>query len=187
MHESDGHAAFSYAARNAFDRVAANVAYAEETGKICFQREWSTICRPTWLVAHLAPRADIAVVALKLSWQPMGYCIGADLHFTLSDPAVALFRIEIPNQLDKEARIAQCAKEAPRVFVATVEPKVIQRWYNANPYWNGEMKQLPIRVFLRTQGHAWCQTIWVAMRPRMKLCSRLPDVSDFEWFLEGPC
>ena len=78
MDVSDGHAAFSNAARNAFDRVVTNVAYTEEAGKICFEQKRATICRPTWLVAQLAPRADIAVFALKLSWQPMGYCIGAD-------------------------------------------------------------------------------------------------------------
>src|SRR6202030_70440 len=78
MHESNGHAAFSYAAGNALDRVVANVTYTEEARKICFQQKWSTICHPTWLVAHLAPRADIAVFALELRWQPMGYCIGAD-------------------------------------------------------------------------------------------------------------
>src|SRR5580704_14622649 len=78
MYESNGHAAFSYAARNALDRVVANVSYTEEARKICFQQKWSTICRPTSLIAHLAPRADMAVFALELSWQPMGYCIGAD-------------------------------------------------------------------------------------------------------------
>ena len=78
MYESNGHAAFSYAARNAFDRVVANIAYTEEARKICFQQKWSTICRPTWLVAHLAPRADTAVFALELSRHPMGYGIGAD-------------------------------------------------------------------------------------------------------------
>ena len=60
------------------DRVVANVTYTEEARKICFQQKWSTICRPTRLVAHLAPRADIAVFALELRWQPIGYCIGAD-------------------------------------------------------------------------------------------------------------
>jgi hypothetical protein len=78
VHEGDCHAAFSHAAGNTLDRGVANVAYTEEAGEICFQQKWSTTCRPTWLVAHLAPRADIAVFALKLSRQPMGYCIGAD-------------------------------------------------------------------------------------------------------------
>src|ERR1700674_1637244 len=78
MHESNGHAAFSYAAGNALDRVVANVTYTEEAGKICFQQKWSTICRPTWLVAHLAPRADISVFALELSGLPIGYRLGAD-------------------------------------------------------------------------------------------------------------
>src|SRR5580692_12311264 len=78
MHESNGHAAFSYAAGNALDRVVANVTYTEEARKICFQQKWGTICHPTWLVAHLAPRADIAVFALELRWQPIGNCIGTD-------------------------------------------------------------------------------------------------------------
>ena len=68
------------------------------------------------------------------------------LRFTLADPAVTLIQIELANQLDREARTAQCVKTAPKVFVAEVEPKVVQRWYNANPYWNGETKQLPIQV-----------------------------------------
>src|SRR5579863_5472036 len=78
MHESNGHAALSHAARNTFDRVVANVAYTEEARKICFQQKWSTICRPTWLVAHFASCTDIAVFTLELRWQPIGYCIGAD-------------------------------------------------------------------------------------------------------------
>src|ERR1700723_332069 len=78
MHESNGHAAFSYAAGNALDRVEANVTNTEKARKICFQQKWGAICRPTWPVAHLASRADIAVLALELRWQPVGYCIGAD-------------------------------------------------------------------------------------------------------------
>jgi len=78
MHERNGHAAFSYAAGNALDRVVANVSYAKEARKICFQQKWSTICRPTRPVAHLASRADVAVFTLELRWQPICYCIGAD-------------------------------------------------------------------------------------------------------------
>ena|SRR5580698_4391576 len=78
MHESNSHAAFSHAAGNALDRVVANVPYTEEARKICFQQKWGTISCPTWPVAHLATRADIAVFALELRWQPMGYCIGSD-------------------------------------------------------------------------------------------------------------
>src|ERR1700686_2259294 len=78
MHESNGHAAFSYAAGNALDRVVANVTYTEEARKTCFQQKWVAFYRPTWLVAHLASRADIAVFALELRWQPIGHCIGAD-------------------------------------------------------------------------------------------------------------
>src|SRR3984957_5511075 len=95
MHESNGHAAFSNAAGNALDRVVANVTYTEEARKICFQQKWSTICRPTWLVAYLAPRADIAVFALELSWQPMACCIGTDHDkqciCSLSDDGLPLF------------------------------------------------------------------------------------------------
>jgi hypothetical protein len=109
------------------------------------------------------------------------------LRFTLSDPAVTLLQIEIANQLDKGAATAQCVKEAHRIFVATVEPKVVQRWYNANPYWDGETKLLPIRVFYTTNGEAACRTIWVTMSPLTMPSSGLPDVSDFAWFLEGSC
>jgi hypothetical protein len=110
-----------------------------------------------------------------------------NLRFTVPDPAVTLLRIELANQLDKRAGTAQCVKEAPRVFVATVEPKVVQRWYNANPYWDGETKQLPIRVSFITNGQAGCQTVWAVMSARTMPSSGLPDVSDFEWFLKGPC
>src|SRR5580692_10511852 len=78
MYEGYSHAAFSNAARNALDRVVANVANTEEARKICFQQKWAAISRPTWPVAHLASRADVAVLALELRWQPVGYCIGAD-------------------------------------------------------------------------------------------------------------
>jgi len=109
------------------------------------------------------------------------------LRFTLSDPDITLLRIEIANQLDKRAECAQCVKEGSGVFVTKVEPKVVQRWYNANPYWDGETKQLPIRATFMTNGRAICSTIWVRMRPRMIASSGLPDVNDFAWFLEGPC
>src|ERR1700686_5356313 len=78
MHKSNGHAAFSYATGNALDRVVANVTYTEEARKICFQQKRGTICCPTWLVAHLASRADITVLALELRRQPIGFCFGAD-------------------------------------------------------------------------------------------------------------
>ncbi len=110
-----------------------------------------------------------------------------NLHFTVPDPAVTLLRIELANQLDKKAGTAQCVKEAPRVFVATVEPKVVQRWYNANPYWDGETKQLPIRVSFVTNGQAGWQTVWATMSARTVPSSGLPDVNDFEWFLKGGC
>ena len=69
------------------------------------------------------------------------------VRFTLADPAVTLIQIELANQLDREARTAQCVKTGPKVFVAEVEPRVVQRWYNANPYWDGDTKRLPISVF----------------------------------------
>ena len=109
------------------------------------------------------------------------------LRFTLSDPTITLLRIEIANQLDRRAECAECVKECTGVFVTTVEPKVVQRWYNANPYWDGETKQLPIRASFMTNGQAVCRTIWVRMGPRIIASSRLPDVNDFAWFLEGPC
>ena len=110
------------------------------------------------------------------------------LRFTLADPAVTMIQIELANQLDREARTAQCVKTAPKVFVAEVEPKVVQRWYNANPYWDGETKRLPLCVFFTGHGQAGCRTIWVTMSP-VNLASRglLSDVMDFAWYVEGPC
>ena len=128
-----------------------------------------------------AGRLSMIVAAQDRTSDPL------NLRFTVPDPAVTLLRIELANQLDKRAGTAQCVKEAPRVFVATVEPKVVQRWYNANPYWDGETKQLPIRVSFITNGQAGCQTVWAAMSARTMPSSGLPDVSDFEWFLKGPC
>src|SRR5579859_2917339 len=78
MHESNGHATFSYAAGNAFDGVVANVAYAEKAGQVRFQQKWGTGSCPIRLVAYLAPRADVAVFALELRRQPIGDRIGAD-------------------------------------------------------------------------------------------------------------
>ena len=110
------------------------------------------------------------------------------LHFTLDDPAVTLLQIELANQLDREARTAQCVKTGPKVFVAEVEPKVVQRWYNANPYWDGETKRLPICVFFTGHGQAGCRTIWITLTP-VNMASRglLSDVMDFAWYVEGPC
>ena len=108
------------------------------------------------------------------------------LRFTLSDPSVTLLRIEIANQLNKKTECAQCVREAPRVYVAKVEPLVVQSWYNGNPYWEGETKQLPIRVSFVTNGQAVCRTIWVKMHPQAIAGAEIPDASDFGWFLEGP-
>jgi len=109
-----------------------------------------------------------------------------NLRFTFNDPSVTLLRIELANQLDKGAATSQCVKEAPRIFVATVEPKAAQRWYNANSYWYGETKQLPIRAFYTTHEQAACRTIWVRMTPRKLPSAEFPEVGDFAWFLEGP-
>jgi hypothetical protein len=133
------------------------------------------------LVPVLAERLAMIVAAQDRMSDPL------HLHFTLTGPAVTLLRIELANQLDKATRTAQCVKEAPGIFVTSVEPKVVQRWYNANPYWDGETKKLPIRVFFITHGQAACRTIWVKMSPRTMPDSGLADVSDFEWFLQGPC
>jgi len=109
------------------------------------------------------------------------------LRFTLSDPAVTLFRIELANQLDKTVGIAECLNLHPKSFVAAVEPKVAQHWYNANRYWNGETKQLPMRVFMGDGGHAACHTIWVMMSPGTPLDSGPTDVDNFTWLVDGPC
>jgi hypothetical protein len=109
------------------------------------------------------------------------------LRFTLDEPAITLLRIEVANQLDHGAGTAQCVEAAPRVFVAAVEPKVVQRWYNANPYWDGETKLLPICVFFRAEGQAACRTIWVKVNPGKLPSSGRADASNFAWFLNGRC
>ena len=132
-------------------------------------------------VSVLAKRLSMIVAAQDRMTDPL------NLHFTLSDPAITLLRIEIANQLDKGSGNSPCVREAPRTFVAKVEPKVVLRWYNANPYWDGETKQLPIRVSFLANGLAGSRTIWVRMSPRLMSGSRSHDDSDFAWFLEGPC
>ena len=109
-----------------------------------------------------------------------------NLRLTFFDPALTLLRAELPNQLGKGAGAVFCVKEAQGVFVATVESKAAQRWYNSNPYWDGETKQLPIQVSIMSGGQAAFRTIWVAMCPLALPSSGLSDVDDFEWFLEGP-
>jgi hypothetical protein len=109
------------------------------------------------------------------------------VRFTFSDPDLTLFRIELANQLDKGPESASCVKESPKVFVATVEPEVVQRWYDANPYWDGDTKQLPIRVSLISSGQAASQTIWVTMCPHSLKTSGFSDLCDFAWVLKGPC
>jgi hypothetical protein len=114
-------------------------------------------------------------------------CAPLSLHFILTDPAIALLRIELTNPLDKGARTAPCVKAAPEVFIAAVEPKVVERWYNANRYWKRETKKLPVRVLFTVGAHAGCRTIWVAVSPIKLERSGLPDDLDFAWFVEGPC
>lgn len=130
--------------------------------------------------ADLTGRLTMSVAARSRANRPM------NLRFTFSDPAVTLFRIEIANQLSRKTESAKCVKEAPRVYVAKVEPTVVQSWYNGNPYWDGEIKQLPIRVSFVANGQAECRTIWVKMRPQAISGAAVPDASDFAWFLEGP-
>jgi hypothetical protein len=132
-------------------------------------------------ISVLARRLSMIVAAQDRMSDPL------NLRFTLSDPTVTLLRVEIPNQLEKGTGNSPCVKEAPRTFVATVEPKVVLRWYNANSYWDGETKQLPIRVSFLANGLAESRTIWVRMSPRPMSGSRSHDDSDFAWFLEGPC
>jgi len=109
------------------------------------------------------------------------------LRFKIADPDITLFRIELATQLDKAPGIIDCVKVDAQTFVAAAEPKLVQRWYNANRYWNGETKQLPIRVFLRSGSQAVCRTIWVMMSPSSPQGSDPADVGDFIWLLEGPC
>jgi hypothetical protein len=109
------------------------------------------------------------------------------LVFKVSDPAITLFRVQLDNQLDQTVGPIQCLKIDPQIFVAAAEPKVVQRWYNANPYWNGETKRLPIRVFMGDGGHAACRTIWVMMSPGAPAGSGPTDVENFTWLLDGPC
>ena len=132
-------------------------------------------------ISMLARGLSMVVAAQNRMTDPL------NLRFTLSDPAVTLLRIEIANQMDKGIGNSLCVKESPKTFVATVEPKVVLRWYNANPYWDGETKQLPIRVSLMTNGQAESRTIWVRMSPRSVSGPRFRDDRDFAWFLEGPC
>jgi hypothetical protein len=114
-------------------------------------------------------------------------CDPLNLHFILTDPAVTLLRIELANPLDKGARTAPCVKAAPEVFIAAVESKVVERWYDANGYWEGETKKLPIRLLFTVGAHAGCRTIWVAMRPITLKSSGLSDDLEYAWFVEGPC
>src|ERR1700739_922377 len=89
----------------------------------------------------------LPVLANRLSMSVSGggrMCDPLNLHFILTDPAVSLLSIELANPLDKGARTAPCVKAGPEVFIAAVEPKVVERWYNANGYWKGETKKLPI-------------------------------------------
>ena len=109
------------------------------------------------------------------------------LVFKVSDPAITLFRVQLDNQLDQTVGPIQCLKIDPQIFVAAAEPKVVQLWYNANPYWNGETKRLPIRVFMGDGGHAACRTIWVMMSPGAPAGSGPTDVENFTWLLDGPC
>ncbi|MGA7856983.1 MAG: hypothetical protein WCA11_03600 [Terracidiphilus sp.] len=133
------------------------------------------------LIPVLSGRLSMIVAARDRMSDPL------HLRFTLSDPAVTLIQIELANQLDNGAKIARCVKEAPRVFAAAVEPKAVQRWYNANPYWERSTKKLPIQVFFRSHGQATYRTIWVRMSPCTMSSTGLLHLSDFAWFLEGPC
>lgn len=129
-------------------------------------------------------------LANRLSMTVGGSCRMGDplnLHFILADPAVFLLQIDLANPLDKGAKTFSCMQANPSVFVATVEPKVVERWYNANGYWQGETKKLPIAVMFTLGGHAGCRTIWVEMYPGASEDSQLSRDASFSWFVEGPC
>jgi len=132
----------------------------------------------------------LPVLANRLSMSVSGggrMCDPLNLHFILTDPAVSLLSIELANPLDKGARTAPCVKAGPEVFIAAVEPKVVERWYNANGYWKGETKKLPICVLFTAGARAGCRTIWVAVSPIKLRHTGLSDDLDFAWFVEGPC
>lgn len=133
------------------------------------------------LPPDLANRLSMTVVGSGRVCDPL------NLHFMLTDPAVTLVRIELANPLDKGAKTASCVKATDELFVATLEPKVVERWYNGNGYWKGETKKLPIAVLFTIGGHAGCRTIWVEMYPGTLGDSQLSGDASFAWFVEGPC
>ena len=129
-------------------------------------------------------------LANRLSMTVSGSCRMGDpliLHFVLADPAVILLQIDLANPLDKGAKTFSCVQVNPGVFVVTVEPKVVERWYNANGYWQGETKRLPIAVMFTLGGHAGCRTIWAEMYPGTLENSQFSGDASFSWFVEGPC
>jgi len=109
------------------------------------------------------------------------------LRFKVRDPSITLFRIELDNQLDKAVEALECVNVDQQIFIAMADPRVVRRWYNANRYWNGETKQLPMRVFMGDGGHAACQTIWVMMSPASPADSRPHRPRPLHWLLDGPC
>ena len=130
------------------------------------------------------------VLANRLSMTVGGsgrMCDPLNLHFILADPSVTLLQLELANPLDKGAKTVPCMPANPGVFVAAVEPKVVERWYNANGYWEGETKKLPICILFTIGGHAGCRTIWVEICPGRLEASRPPDDASFAWFVVGPC
>jgi hypothetical protein len=97
----------------------------------------------------------LPVLANRLSMTVGGggrMCDPLNLHFILTDPAITLLRIELANPLDKGAGTAPCVKAAPEVFIAAVEPNVVERWYNPTNIGKGETKKLPIRVLFTVEG-----------------------------------
>jgi len=108
-------------------------------------------------------------------------------QFTLTEPDIILLRIELANQLEKTVGDAECLSVDPMIFVAAVEPKVVQHWYNANRYWDGETKRLPMRVFFCAGGQATCRTVWVMMSPSRAPTAGPIDLDDSSWLLDGPC
>jgi hypothetical protein len=132
----------------------------------------------------------LSVMASRLSMTVSGGGRMSDplnLQFVFTDPAITLFQIELSSPLDKRLRTAPCVKAAPGIFNAAVEPRVVERWYNANGYWEGETKKLPIRVLFEFGGQAAQRTIWVTMSPVKSQRPGLPNDMDFTWLVEGPC
>ena len=120
-----------------------------------------------------ANRVSIAVSAQGPGDQPLS------LHFVLNDPAVVLQRIDLINERDMLAGFVECVAAEPLTFTATVDPRLVERWFQSGRT-DGHLNWmlLNVRAYIGIGAEDAARTFAVRL---------IQASNDRSWILDGWC